>query len=101
MDYANLGKDHPNCKRGRGSEKKVPFIPAVATRGGRPSCVSFDRVTTFSSEAVEAWAKQAFAPKCQSVSDWLQAFRCLSVQSTHERIVTGGGAKSVALPELP
>lgn len=98
VDDAYLGGEHPGGKRGRGSENKVPFIAAVATHEGRPSCVRFDRVTTFSSEAVEAWAKQALAPKCQTVSDGLQAFRCLSVQSTHERIVTGGGVKSAALP---
>lgn len=98
VDDAYLGGEHPGGKRGRGSENKTPFIAAVATRNGRPSCVRFDRVATFSSEAVGAWAKQALAPEAKTVSDGLQAFRRLGVQSEHERIVTGGGPHSVTMP---
>lgn len=98
VDDAYLGGERPGGKRGRGSENKVPFIAAVATREGRPSCVRFDRVDTLSSEVVEAWAKHALAPKAQTVSDGLPAFRRLGSQSTHERIVTGGGPRSVTLP---
>ena len=76
----------------------MPFIAAVATREGRPSCARFDRVSNFSSDAVETWAKQALAPEDQTVSDGLQAFRRLASQSAHERIVTGGGPNSVNIP---
>lgn len=98
VDDAYLGGEHPGGKRGRGSENKVAFIAAVATREGRPRCVRFDRVETFSNEQVTAWARQALAPEAQTVSDGLQAFRCLAGTSRHERIVTGGGPQSVALP---
>lgn len=57
-----------------------------------------DRVDTFSSATMEAWAKQALAREVQTVSDGLHAFRRLAGQSGHERIVTGGGCQSVALP---
>ncbi len=100
VDDAYLGGEHPGGKRGRGSENKTPFIAAVATQEGRPSCVRFDRVATLSSEVVEAWAMQALAPKAQTVSDGLQAFRRLGVRSAHERIVTGGGPNSVTLPDF-
>lgn len=98
VDDAYLGGERVGGKRGRGSENKTPFIAAVATQDGRPSCVRFDRVATFSSEAVETWAKQALAPEAKTVSDGLQAFRRLSVQSDHERIVTGGGPHCVTIP---
>lgn len=98
VDDAYLGGERTGGKRGRGSENKVPFIAAVSTREGKPRCVRFDRVTTFSSEAVDSWAKQALEPDAQTVSDGLQAFRRLAQQSDHERIVTGGGSQSVALP---
>jgi hypothetical protein len=98
VDDAYLGGEHPGGKRGRGSENKVAFIAAVATREGRPSCVRLDRVETFSNAAVAAWAQQALAPEAQTVSDGLPAFRQLAVQSQHERIVTGGGTHSVTLP---
>lgn len=98
VDDAYLGGEHPGGKRGRGSENKVAFIAAVGTQQGRPQCVRFDRVPTFSTEAVTAWAERALAPGCETVSDGLQPFRALATRSTHERIVTGGGAKSVSLP---
>jgi transposase-like protein len=98
VDDAYLGGAHPGGKRGRGSENKTPFIAAIATRAGRPSCVRFDRVTTFSSDSVEAWARMALAPRANTVSDGLPAFRRLGVYSAHVRIVTGGGPHSVTLP---
>lgn len=98
VDDAYLGGEHPGGKRGRGSENKTAFIAAVGTTQGRPQCVRFDRVETFSSEVVAAWAEQALTTGCEAVSDGLQAFRSLAANATHERIVTGGGVKSVTLP---
>jgi hypothetical protein len=59
VDDAYLGGEHPGGKRVEVREQ-TPFIAAAVTRTS-PSCVRFDRVATFSSEAVEAWAKQALA----------------------------------------
>lgn len=98
VDDAYLGGEHPGGKRGRGSENKVAFIAAVGTQQGRPQCVRFDRVATFSGDVVRAWAEQALVAGSETVSDGLPAFRALATQSTHTRIVTGGGAKSVTLP---
>ena len=98
VDDAYLGGKRPGGKRGRGSENKVAFIAAVATREGRPQQIRLDRVGTFSAETVAACAERALAPGCGTVSDGLPAFRSLMATSTHERHVTGGGAKSVTNP---
>lgn len=98
VDDAYLGGERTGGKRGRGSENKVAFIAAVSTQQGRPQCVRFDRVKTFSGEEVQTWAKRALAPNSETVSDGLPAFKALATQSVHERIVTGGGAKSTKIP---
>jgi ISXO2-like transposase domain len=96
VDDAYLGEDCSG-KRGRGSENKVTFIAAVSTQQGRPQCVRFDRVETFSGEEVQTRAKRILAPHSQTVSNGLHAFQALATQSIHECIVTGG-AKSVKMP---
>ena len=97
VDDAYLGGKHPGGKRGRGPENKVAFIAAVTTREA-PQQIRLDRVETFSAETVTAWAERALTPGCGIVSDGLPAFRSLTAISTHKRLVTGGGAKSVTEP---
>lgn len=87
VDDAYLGGEHPGGKRGRASENKTPFIAAVATQDGRPTCVRFDRVRTFSSKEVESWAKQALVPRrrpcrtdCRHFGAWLRT-RIMNVWS--------------------
>lgn len=47
---------------------------------------------------VENWAKSVLVANSETAPDGLPAFKALATHSSHERIVTGGGAKSVKMP---
>ena len=101
IDDAYLGGERPGGKTGRGSENKVPFITAVQTTpDGQPQLVCFSR-QPFTSEEVAVFAAKSLAPSATVVSDGLWCFGGVKiVGAEHERIVTGGGAASVKLPQL-
>jgi ribosomal protein L37AE/L43A len=101
LDDAYLGGERSGGKRGRGSENKVPFLAAVQTTAdGKPVVACFAR-QPFTRAAVAAFAARALASTAQVVSDGLDCFGAVTrVGASHERVVTGGGAGSVKLPQL-
>ena len=101
IDDAYLGGERSGGKSGRGSENKVPFLAAVQTTpDGKPICACF-APQPFTTAAVAAFAAQSLAPTAQVVSDGLWCFGAVTrIGAAHERVVTGGGAASVRLPQF-
>ena len=61
-------------KQGRGGSNKIPFVPAVETRDGRPQRVQFLPVATHSQVEIARIAKAHFEPGSTIVSDGLSCF---------------------------
>ena len=101
IDDAYLGGEHVGGKTGRGSENKVPFIAAVQTTpDGKPVCVCFAQ-QPFTTESVALFAAKSLAVTAQVVSDGLWCFGAVKIiGAEHQRVVTGGGAASVKLPQF-
>jgi len=101
IDDAYLGGERSGGKSGRGSENKVPFIAAVQTTPeGQPQLACFSQ-QPFTTEEVAVFAAKSLATSASVASDGLWCFGGVKiVGAEHERIVTGGGAASVKLPQL-
>jgi len=101
IDDAYLGGEHPEGKRGRGSQNKVPFIAAVQTTAdGRPLYACFAQ-QPFTTEAVAIWAAKSLATSAHVVSDGLGCFRGVTIiGAEHQPTVTGGGSASTKLPQF-
>jgi hypothetical protein len=101
IDDAYLGGERPEGKRGRGSENKVAFIAAVQTTDqGQAQYVCFSP-QPFTTEAVAIFAAKSLATSAQVISDGLRCFGAVKIiGAEHERIVTGGGPRSVKLPQF-
>jgi len=101
IDDAYLGGERAGGKSGRGSPNKVPFIAAVQTTAqGQPVCVCF-APQPFTSESVALFAAKSLATSAQVVSDGLWCFGAVKIiGAEHQRVVTGGGATSVKLPQF-
>ena len=103
IDDAYLGGERTGGKPGRGSENKVPFVAAVETnKNGHPVCIRLDRVKSFKTEDIQAWAKQALAAPAAVVSDGLWGFQGVAVQEgvSHRAYVTGHGKKAAMHPQF-
>jgi len=101
IDDAYLGGEYPEGKRGRGSENKVAFLAAVQTTDdGQARYVCFS-CQPFTTEAVALFAAKSLATSARVVSDGLWCFGAVKMIGVeHERIVTGGGPRSVKLPQF-
>lgn len=101
IDDAYLGGERSGGKPGRGSENKVPFVAAVQTTpAGQPELVCL-RQQPFTTEAMAMFAASSIAPSASVVSDGLRCFDAVQiVGAEHERVVTGGGKASTALPQF-
>lgn len=101
IDDAYLGGERSGGKVGRGSENKVPFVVAVQTTpAGQPQLVCL-RQQPFTSEEVAVFAARSLAPSATVVSDGLWCFGAVQiVGAEHERVVTGSGKASTAVPQL-
>lgn len=101
LDDAYLGGERSGGKTGRGSENKVPFIAAVqTTRAGQPELVCL-RQQPFTNDEMATFAARRVAPPATVVSDGLWCFGAVQlIGAEHERIVTGGGKASTALPQF-
>jgi ribosomal protein L37AE/L43A len=101
IDDAYLGGERVGGRAGRGSENKVPFIAAVQTSpDGKPifACFAQQPLTT---ESVAIFAARSLATSAQVVSDGLWCFGAVTIiGAQHQRVVTGGGAASVKLPQF-
>ena len=77
-------------KQGRAGANKIPFVPAVETREGRPQRVQFIPVATHSQAEIERIAKAHFEPGSTIVSDGLSCFLAVTkADCIHEqRIVS-------------
>ena len=101
IDDAYLGGERVGGRAGRGSENKVPFIAAVQTSAdGKPICACFAQ-QPLTTESVAIFAARSLATSAQVVSDGLWCFGAVTViGAQHQRVVTGGGAASVKLPQF-
>lgn len=101
IDDAYLGGEHPNGKRGRGSQNKVAFIAAVQTTPDGQAQYACFAPQPFTTEAVAMFAAKSLATSAQVISDGLWCFGAVKIiGAEHERIITGGGPSSVKLPQF-
>lgn len=66
-------------KQGRGGSNKIPFVPAVETRDGRPQRVQFIPVAKHSQAEIARIAQAHFEPGSTIVSDGLSCFPAVTV----------------------
>ncbi len=101
IDDAYLGGEFSGGKTGRGIDNKVPFVAAVQTTAdGRPLYAGLSQQPP-TNEAMAAFAASHISPSATVVSDGLWCFGAATlVGAEHERIVTGGGKASMALPQF-
>ena len=100
LDDAYLGGERSGGKPGRGSENKVPFVLAVQTTDdGRPHQVCAAQLP-FRRSAIAEFCDAHLLRPLTVVSDGLDCFAAAARAGVHQRIVTGGGKASVALPEF-
>ena len=87
-------------KQGRGGSNKVPFVPAVETRDGRPRRVQFIPVATHSQAEIARIAKAHFEPGSTIVSDGLSCFPAVTTAGCiHEqRIVSRSAVPAQKMP---
>lgn len=61
----------------------------------------FSQVEAFTKKAIDSWAQRNLSPNCKIVSDGLGCFKVLGETGyEHTSIITGGGPKSVDIPEF-
>ena len=92
------GKKHDGV-RGRGATGKTPFIAAVSTNNeGHPIHMRLSRLSSFTSEEVQAWSL-CHLHNCEIVlSDGLRGFVGIAKAGfNHKSIATGGGYKSTQI----
>jgi ISXO2-like transposase domain len=100
IDDVYLGGERSGGKTGRGSENKVPFVVALQTvAGGAPHLLCMAQLP-FRRTAIAEFAAAHLVRPLSVVSDGLDCFRAAADHGVHERIVTGGGKASTALPEF-
>ena len=100
IDDAYLGGERSGGKPGRGSENKVPFVVALQTvAGGAPHLLCMAQLP-FRRTAIAEFAAAHLVRPLSVVSDGLDCFRATAEHGVHQRIVTGGGKASTALPQF-
>jgi len=102
VDDAYWGGERHGAKPGRGSPNKVPFIAALAcNEEGHPIRLCLGKVAGFRKTEVERFAKRHFDPNAIVLSDGLACFTGIaSAGFEHQIVVTGGGYRSMAIPEF-
>jgi len=100
MDDAYIGGEQEGGKRGRGSDNKTPIVAAVQTnKEGHPTMIKLSKVKSFSSIELYGWSVRHLAPGSKVITDGLKCFNSVAaIDCEHERIITGGGKKSVNNP---
>lgn len=102
VDDAYWGGECHDATPGRGSPNKVPFIAALAcNHDGHPIHLRMGKVEGFRTSEVLRFAKRHFDPNAIVVTDGLACFRAIAAAGCeHQPVVTGGGHRSMALPEF-
>ncbi len=80
----------------------MPFIAALACKDeGHPIALRLGNVAGFRKSEAERYAKRHFNPDAIVLSDGLACFRGFaSAGFEHQPVVTGGGHRSMELPEF-
>jgi len=100
LDDAYLGGERSGGTTGRGSENKIPFVVAVQTSGsGEIHRVCMAQLP-FRRTAIAEFARRHLARPLTVLSDGLDCFSATAAFGVHERVVTGGGKASAALPQF-
>jgi transposase-like protein len=102
LDDAYWGGKKRDGVRGRGATGKIPFVAAVSVNEkGHPQAMRFSQVESFTKDAITSWAKKHLDPESIVVSDGLRCFTAIrDAGIKHSAIITGGGPKSVDIPEF-
>jgi hypothetical protein len=102
VDDAYWGGERHDAKPGRGSPNKVPFIVALArNHDGHPLGLRMGKVAGFRTTEAERFARRHFDPNAIALSDDLACFRGIARAGfEHQPVVTGGGHRSMQLPEF-
>jgi hypothetical protein len=79
IDDACFGGELNGGKAGRGSESKIPVVAALEMSDeNRPIHLRLNRVSGFTSDAIEAWSVDRLAPGSIVFSDGLACFRAVA-----------------------
>ena len=99
LDDAYWGGRSQGGKRGRGANKKTPFVAAVATNeAGHPRSMRLSWLKGFRKAEIAAWSTKHLHEGAPVVSDGLGCFAAVTAAGcTHEVIITGKGPSSVPL----
>lgn len=102
VNEACLMGEHPDGKRGRGSESKMPFLAAMqVTAEGRPALMKTGVVEGFRKNAVEEWSGESVKPGTTVNTDGPGCFTGFAAAGCeHALRVTGGGPGSCEPPGL-
>ena len=100
IDDAYIGGERTGGKVGRGAEGKTPFVAAIQTDvAGRPQFMALHKVTDFTNEQIDAFAKKKLKAEANVYSDGVACFAAVINQDcSHMVTVSGGGKKSVENP---
>ncbi len=99
IDDAYLGGELNEDKAGRGSENKTLFVAALEMSDeNRPIYLRLNRVSGFTSDAIEAWSQESLAPGCLLFSDGLACFRAVAAAGCDHVPVVIGGRKPKDVP---
>ena len=102
VDDAYLGGEASGGKRGRGDERKTPFVAAApVSADGRPERLRPSPLPGFRKRALQAWAEQHLQAGTLVRSDGLACLRGVQAAGCeHQAQVTGGGKGSCETPGL-
>ncbi len=76
IDDAYLGGEATGGKRGRGADRKQPFVAAAqVSEQGRPERLRLSPLRGFRRKELEAWARRHLQPGTVVRSDGLRCFR--------------------------
>ena len=102
LDDAYLGGQAVGGKRGRGAERKTPFLAAAqVSEDGRPERLRLSPAVGFRRLAAQARARQHLKPGTVVRSDGPRCFRGVQEAGcAHRPRVTGGGKGSCETPGL-
>ena len=102
IDDAYIGGERTGGKVGRGAPGKTPFVAAVQTDWqGKPQRMALHKVSGFTNEQIDAFAKKKLKPTADVYTDGLACFAAVINQGcSHTVMVSGGGRQSVENPSF-